>query len=1251
MNLNFFSGFGCEAAPRRPFIYVPVNGLKNACRQLMPPISSSLPRRWSSSESPILPFLAPRVFQPWPSNCAGIYQKTKESRDQVDDERLRSSEAARRVARYPKCLGRSSPSPLGELPLRYTRFRKQRITSTSFAHTNFPVGGYIRHFSSESGSEATLENNRRDDPATQEDSGASAQLESQAQMGTRTGTITSIRQGLGIRGSVDISSSLESRGDLSNTLPVKVPGARHVPLDTVSRARHLQAGCVPHFIRIHEQNDILSQEIKTGLQGDLISSSRHDLSMPGFQGSSSSSPSLTSRTESSENLKLPALSSSTGTSSQKYRNISDSSSQSTAVADRLQISQALHDICELWAKQQGLPELNTKYLKVDTKVKASFRNLMLWSSHFAIINQRHEDALKGYPGLEYNKVALSRFPMAAQLLFIKQSNVASLASMWRRVPAETRSHIWGELMLTSMDQHPASTIKLLLATYQGSPLPPQWAANDCLDFVVSHYFGSGDVKPTRKCFDADDLQHLLKSIRYLQHRGLRLSARSVYLLQLIMTEREFRMFYFTLSATRQHLTGKDLLRFAYRFARSKETDLAFRVLQHATQQGINLNLERWPQICHVLLARRYRDPYGQVTDTELFNFMLQYGLRPNIVTYNILIQNSLQAEDSVTAWHIYDMMIENGVTPDVYTYSIMVKDAKDRKDDAAIGTLVHRMTEDNVRNDYTATNILDAIFKLHRREYFKRSVSERTALPTSFSEVLPIYLKNFHIEPLAQLIPDFERNFLASRLEESNLDSASNTRPASDHLSHDQNRSDLSAIADSWNTLSNDKPDAERVLLKPNHVTLIIMLKSYITSVRNCKALLSFYDNFQSLISARSPIVAPLLQEAQIYNHLLVALGQLDAPMHDCLKIVADMQTPPSTQERSGPAEENHWSHHENNTAKMPSTLDDYSTRFESDDFSSNSNGVSFRPPLPSIHTWTTLLNIFMQRRQPRAAEKVLQIMIEKEGFEPNQATWNALTMGYMRLQDPLMAADAIIRTKRSGFIVDQIMSSRWWLRFQARARLGEALQAASDGEETTLEDVANASQYESEETDQVEEEFIDEEILDATLSKTGDIYRIIQHRLHAVNSPIWPNWIFDSMLRANEDDIIESAPKPITDDIAECELESVQSAGRQDGSTEAEVQTLGNAAESHQVSIQSPQEPNGATEAEPEQVSSSVNRDTAVPLQPNTPLEEDTDAESAEIEDDGKARLPANRLIIRKMNTNSGSLIRKRIWGFNIED
>ena len=53
------------------FTTITWNGRRPHCHLLMPRRPASLAQRWSIYDLPIPPFLAPRVFQPWPSTRGG----------------------------------------------------------------------------------------------------------------------------------------------------------------------------------------------------------------------------------------------------------------------------------------------------------------------------------------------------------------------------------------------------------------------------------------------------------------------------------------------------------------------------------------------------------------------------------------------------------------------------------------------------------------------------------------------------------------------------------------------------------------------------------------------------------------------------------------------------------------------------------------------------------------------------------------------------------------------------------------------------------------------------------------------------------------------------------------------------------------------------------------------------------------------------------------------------------------------------
>ncbi|PQE17245.1 pentatricopeptide repeat protein [Rutstroemia sp. NJR-2017a BVV2] len=798
-----------------------------------------------------------------------------------------------------------------------------------------------------------------------------------------------------------------------------------------------------------------------------------------------------------------------------------------------QVSAELHSLYRRFAEEAGLRVLSTKYVSVLQKPSGASEfgfTFHWWSTKFSVINQIHEDELQGYPKVPDIDDDLPKFPLATRLLFIKQNNVSSLASFWRRVPKETRCHVWAEIMITAMEKHPDSALKCLIATYQ-DPFPPSWAVSDCLNFIISHYFSTANGAVSRESFQLRDFQSILRSVQYLLYRGAHASQRSLSLLQAIMNDEEFNEFYSILEMAGHHLNGKSLLRFVYRAARARNTDLAFKILQRAPLQGINLGLERWPQICSVLLVRRYRDPDAEVSETELFEYMLRNGFRPGITTYNILIQNSVQAGDSETAWQIYEMILKNGIIPDGYTFSILIHDAKLRRDGAAIGKLASLMAEYGIQNAHATTDILDAVSRIHKAEYHQTLSRNRKHLLTAFPRIIPLYMEVFALEPLIEIIPGFSERFLPharSKVVDTTNDHSKDDHPPSIHHPGGE-------LSDSLAVMTSDAQDGEsglsskQDLLEPSVATLNVMLQSYcdyLESSRNAAALLELYDHFQDLVSKRRPVIAPLARDPRFYNYMLSALGSCYAPLEDCLRIIKDMQAPYiHNSSESGKAE----------SEEVETVLQSEADQVTEPD-SSNGTPDLFRPPQPNIHTWTSMLHIFMHRRQPRAAEKVLQIMFEK-GMRPNAATWNALTTGYMRLQDPAMVADSFNRSTEAGYSPRYAMSSRWWFKFKPKDVLAAALRATVTNSPTTLDDMADVIGSRDSPSSSVSGEDDSSAVpadrgIDTVAAETTDIYSTKKRRLVTANSPVYPNWMFDALLRLAEKDVMvhgksESASVP----------------------------------------------------------------------------------------------------------------------------
>ncbi|KAJ5369650.1 hypothetical protein N7509_014262 [Penicillium cosmopolitanum] len=72
----------------------------------------------------------------------------------------------------------------------------------------------------------------------------------------------------------------------------------------------------------------------------------------------------------------------------------------------------------------------------------------------------------------------------------------------------------------------------------------------------------------------------------------------------------------------------------------------------------------------------------------------------------------------------------------------------------------------------------------------------------------------------------------------------------------------------------------------------------------------------------------------------------------------------------------------------------------------------------PSMRTWTILLSAFIFNRQPRAADKIKEMMA-KHNVKYNDVTWNVIINGYANAQNIPQTAASIKAMEQQGFSID----------------------------------------------------------------------------------------------------------------------------------------------------------------------------------------------------------------------------------------
>ncbi|KAH8821052.1 hypothetical protein F5884DRAFT_827349 [Xylogone sp. PMI_703] len=630
-------------------------------------------------------------------------------------------------------------------------------------------------------------------------------------------------------------------------------------------------------------------------------------------------------------------------------------------------------------KQFGrrLPTTRPKFVRLTpsiTSTESRFSNF--WNKSFALLHLRHYRFLRNRRFPRF-RIALRKeeSQRLRRELLEDSSTISSISKIWETVSLADRSKVWPELLLAALSQNPDAALKLLRAI-NSPPYLPSYAVSDTLDFISCHYLRS------KRSIDADKLRSIFDAVMDLVRKGpqgyLELTQNMIYLLLSSLDAASCQKFYLKLVEINHPLHKNTLMQFASRLGHFGEVDLAFKAMQRLREMGADFNSPQMASICTTLLHHESWETHSStakpmVSESSLFEFMLQSGFKPNIITFNVLIQNALRIWDYETAWRVHDMMAENGVDADGFTYSILLNDAKLYQDEQTIQSVLELVRKKGLQNAHITTDFLHAIFLLHPGRYLRpstRYVATATTkqAPDAWDEMCPIYCKYFKIEPLLHLIP----SSLSYR---------------------DILTSSASAVVDDANSpiIAKDDKIGGTDLKDPSIPTLFVMLVGLLNSFTKPRDSKLFYEHFQGLVAAGDPAVAGFMETPHIYNIILLALGQFSENTSMCSRLIGDM-LPPKT---------------------LVSGSEDAS-------ISSDSQGKMMKIPKPDIYTWSILLKVFIDSQQARAAEKVLSLM-QSHNITPNHVTWKSLVSGYARMNDPIMVAKTLSRLQDAGIESEEI--------------------------------------------------------------------------------------------------------------------------------------------------------------------------------------------------------------------------------------
>ena len=620
-------------------------------------------------------------------------------------------------------------------------------------------------------------------------------------------------------------------------------------------------------------------------------------------------------------------------------------------------------------RQVGLFKIQKELPKWVSWTPGSLLYILSWERRFAPIYTRQKNY---HPRVKFSNSSKINYSEEYKISLIEQE-LSTLETTWERIPPAEQRKLWPELICMALDKYPDSVLKLLSATYV-APYPPNHAISDCLNFVIAHFLQKGSPDQTKVQKIYESVMHLLQTG---PRRHLHLEQMSIYLLLTNLQDAaQIMALYRALDDAQNFLHRHTLTHLAHRLSMLGHTDMAFSVVQRLGGEGFWFNSPNIANLCCRLLRQNGRMSNAGISDTQIFEFMVECGMKPYAAHYNILLQNSFESGHYETGWELYDMMVNSGIEADSYTYSILLNDSKVRMDHSALRRVIDMIRGSGMKNAHIGTDILHAVFLLNRRNISDIPTEEGERLPTAFEKMLPVYCDYFDPRPLAEIVHDFPTRF--------------------GHL----------VPIDTTGSKS---------LISPSAHTLAVMLTGLLVN-SSSQSTIDQYNWIRHLISIENPVASALMQSTHVFNLFLMAFGQSLKTLDWCPAIIGDMISSAKSAVPMIDASDNISPKDSAALAKRRKSLKGQKTAPVISTPENSNHPLD--SPVPNVYTWSILLDVFMSHGQARAAEKVLTMM-ESRGITPNLVTWNSLVVGYARMQDIEMTVDAINRLETAGFQVD----------------------------------------------------------------------------------------------------------------------------------------------------------------------------------------------------------------------------------------
>ena len=401
--------------------------------------------------------------------------------------------------------------------------------------------------------------------------------------------------------------------------------------------------------------------------------------------------------------------------------------------------------------------------------------------------------------------------------------------------------LWQETALWCLQRSPMVAIRLLINTINGPSRPPRTVVAECLNFLARHYLYNVSRPGTHalnalwhltcEFIERDDVKNL---------RTYTIPESLVRLILLYCHDYGALVLYKRLSANKVALHPYQMLHFLDRFVVMRKSELCLKLLAAISSTGLSSAHPQVQGLCAKLLRVRWnvKEPYA--FSSWILTRMLEFGIQPNTVMYNAMVQNAVEAHDFDTVLELYGFAKESKFGIDSQTRGLMLKAAKVSGNVEMLNIILREASVDPevVKDTRLAGTILHVISVF--------------SLDNEYAAMLDFYKRHFDLRPLQEL-----------RIYGPNTESPTGT--------------DIKTI-------------------QPDYWILGQMVATYNKLPRASDDLITRYNIYHDLVRRNHSLIAPLAQQSEyVANSFIRAFGRDLKTLPFCITVIKHMlEDPPS---------------------------------------------------------------------------------------------------------------------------------------------------------------------------------------------------------------------------------------------------------------------------------------------------------------------------------------------------------------------